>query len=132
MSDKITAMTDAYIHMTAYHHYEDGELDFYLQFTNPLEVVGDDLHDNRSHYAGDIEDTMESIYDRMDSLSKQYPFIDNNEKSSPEVCKPPEKSEQPPAKPKTLAEKLQAAQEKVKAQDAQGNKNKTNKRDERD
>ena len=51
--------------------------------------------------------------------------------------KPSEKAEQTAAdktkqKPKTLAEKMQAAQEKVKTQDAQGNKNKSKKREERD
>ncbi|MCL2798491.1 MAG: hypothetical protein FWD58_10685, partial [Firmicutes bacterium] len=39
---------------------------------------------------------------------------------------------EPQPKPKTLEEKLNAAKEKVKAQDTQGNKNKIPKREERE
>ena len=44
----------------------------------------------------------------------------------------PEKSEQPVAKPKTLADKLQVANEKVKAQDTQNNSEKSRKKAERE
>ena len=140
MADKIAAMANAHLYMTGCDFF-DSEVDFYLQFQNPLEVVADTFCE-RYLDIDDMSVVVNDIYYKKDGLD-YYPLMsDINTLPNQEQNEAPlshtdnsmrsEKSEQPSAKPKTFAEKLQAAQEKVKAQDAQGNKNKINKRDERD
>jgi hypothetical protein len=73
MADKIAAMSDAHRYMTGHHVYDDDEIEFYLQFQNPLEVVADAWRERNS----DIEDlsfTMDYVSERRDSMLIQYPL----------------------------------------------------------
>ena len=133
MSDKITAMSGVFSYLT-YRGFEDDELDFLLKFQDPLEVMAEgwldyhqDAHDEMG-YAFDA--VMQHKQDWLDS----HPLVGGEDapEAAAESRKPPEKAGQADTKPKTLAEKMQAAQEKVKAQDAQNNNNKSRNREERE
>jgi hypothetical protein len=112
--------------MTLYHNFTDDELNFYLKFENPLEIVANDWNERRS----DLEDMsyiMNEIYDKQDALDI-YPLI-NDLTDTPSLNEAAEQVT-PPKKP-SLTDKLQAAGEKVKEQDSQGNGAKSKKHDER-
>jgi hypothetical protein len=66
----------------------------------------------------------------VERLRTAYPGLDADESHAAEV--PDKTLAADTAKPRTLAEKMQAASEKVKAQDAQGGSTKSHKREERE
>ncbi len=73
MADEIAATNDMHKYMTQRHGMDYGELEFFLQFQNPLEVVADAWH----CYADDIEDmsyVVYDIYDKQDALA-DYPLM---------------------------------------------------------
>ena len=124
MADKISAMSDAHLYMTG-NDFSNDELDFYLQFQNPLEVVADAWCDRNT----DMEDmsyVLDEIYDKRNTLT-DYPLMADK---LPEYHETPEKPKQSIVKPKTLEEKLRAANEKAKAQQTKNNNTKFHKREE--
>ena len=130
MAGKIVAMSDAHCYLTMYNRYTDDELDFFLQFQNPLEIVADEWYERRS----DLDDmcyTMDAINDRRGEFLADYPLMSaaaNPLPDSPISAR----AEEPAERPKqTLAEKLQAAGEKAKAQETHNNY-KSHKREERE
>ena len=134
MSGKIHAVSDAYSYMTAWHDFDEHELEFYLQFQNPLEVVATEWRE-RNIDLKDMGDTLEYLYGNSDDLLQDYPLmsdidapVDTNQNRNP-----PEKPEQTASKKKlTIEEKLEAGKERVKAHDVfNNNKPKTNKKEER-
>ncbi len=73
MADKIAATNRIHAYMTHEHGMESDEVDFFLQFQNPLEVVADAWHG----YADDTEDmayVVYDIYDKQDALA-DYPLM---------------------------------------------------------
>jgi hypothetical protein len=60
MAGKMAAMSDAHRYMTLYHDFSNKELDLYLQFQNPLEVVADAWLD-RNEDVGDVYYTVEAV-----------------------------------------------------------------------
>ena len=72
MADKIHAMADAHRYMSNY-GFSDGELEFYLQFQNPLEIVAD-YWTYRNYDLDDMSFVMYDIYDKQDALV-DYPLI---------------------------------------------------------
>jgi hypothetical protein len=139
MAGKISAMSDAHEYLTNWHGFRDGdgELDFYLKLQNPLEVVAD-AWCKRNEDIDDMSFVLDDLYRKQDALG-DYPLMSDietptdsvNEKLS-EVCNLPVKPSKPAEKPKTLEEKLNAAQEKAKTQETQNNDKKPTKREERD
>ncbi|MDL2287423.1 hypothetical protein LJB90_02535 [Eubacteriales bacterium OttesenSCG-928-G02] len=108
MASKIHAMSNAYLAMTEWHKFDEHELEYYLQFQNPLEVVADELCD-RNIDIGDVDDSMEYLYGHSDKLFEAYPLM----------CDIKESSEQTTEKPKrSLEEKLKEAKEKADAHNA--------------
>ena len=71
MADKISAMSNAHIYMTGY-EFDDSELDFYLQFQNPLEVVADVYCEND---LGDLSFALDYVNDHRDEFFTSYPLI---------------------------------------------------------
>jgi hypothetical protein len=128
MAGKISAMSDAHTYMTKWHEFEDGELDFLLRFQNPLTIIADAWVDRNSDL-GDIGYTVEAVCERADGyFESEYPLLCNADavQTTNEIptC---ETALQPAGKPKSLAEKLRAANQKVKEQgvkDAENPKNK--------
>ena len=110
-ADKITAVSDAYRYLTMINHYDDDELDFFLQFKDPLEVVADNWHERRS-YLDDLCFAMDYINDHRDYFLKDYPLVgDDNSTGIPKEKTP----EVPEIKTKqSLINKLKAAGEKAK------------------
>ncbi|GHV08325.1 hypothetical protein FACS1894217_10590 [Clostridia bacterium] len=71
MAAKIHATSDAYSYMTSYHGYSDDETRFYLQFSNPLEVVADAWHE-RNIDLDEMSFTMDFISEHRDTFLTQY------------------------------------------------------------
>jgi len=74
MTGKIKAVSDAYSYMTDWHDYDEHELEYLLEFQNPLEVLADEWH-RRHNSLSDVSYAMEDIYMRSDELLEQYPVI---------------------------------------------------------
>jgi len=72
MASKITAMSDAHAYLS-YHSFRDDELDFFLQFQNPLEVFADTLC-GRELDLNEMKDVLYGVVDNQD-LSDYYPLI---------------------------------------------------------
>ena len=72
MAGKINAMSDAYSFM-CYHGFSDEELNYYLQFQNPLEVVADAWND-RNTDLDEIGDVLYGLFDKQDALV-DYPLV---------------------------------------------------------
>ena len=115
MAGKISAMSDAHSYMTTWHDFNLEELEFYLRFKNPLEVVAEDWRDRNSDLC-EMSYTMDYINENMDDFINQYPLIDNAE-----IAKPNEPEQSSTAKKPSLTDKLRSANEKAKAQDAHNN-----------
>ena len=72
MAGRISAMSDAHIYMS-YHGFSDEELDFFLQFHNPLEVVADAWNEHNNDLDG-IGDILHDLSVDRDAL-EDYPLI---------------------------------------------------------
>lgn len=127
MADKISSMADAYDYMTIYHKCDIDELNFYLQFQNPLELIADEWL-SRNDDISEMVYTMEHINERRDYFSDLYPLMADKVSKTNEL---PEKTEQIVIKPKTLEDKINAAKEKVKTQETKNNSIKSQKWEER-
>ena len=123
MASKIAAMSDAHSYFS-YRGFEDDELDFLLRFQNPLEVMAEGWLD----YSTETYNEMSFAFDNV--LRHKQDWLDSNpliggvgsSGDTPDnSVEPSEPTNTPPEKPKTLADKLQAAGEKVKAQDTHKN-----------
>ncbi|GHU95250.1 hypothetical protein FACS1894208_07760 [Clostridia bacterium] len=77
MAAKIHAMSDAYSYATAWHGWNDDEIDFYLQFANPLEVIADAWHE-RNVDLDEMSFTMDFISEHRDNFLTQYALMDEN------------------------------------------------------
>ncbi|GHV10508.1 hypothetical protein FACS1894219_00040 [Clostridia bacterium] len=84
MAAKIHAMSDAYSYATAWHGWNDDEIDFYLQFANPLAVIADAWHE-RNIDLDEMSFTMDFIMgpERQRSALEMYPPY--TEKPMPDV-----------------------------------------------
>ena len=134
MAQKISSVSDAHGYMTTYREYKDEELDYYLKFQNPLEIVAD-AWQARNEDVCDVYYTVAAIVEqREQNPMENYSPLAGNATSNdmpPELVKPSVTSKQAIDKPKTLAEKMQTANEMVKAQDMQGRSEKPPNREER-
>ena len=74
MASKIHAVSDAYSYLAAYHDFDVHELEFFLQFQNPLEVVADEWRD-RNIDVGAVSDVIEYQYGNSDDLLQDYPLM---------------------------------------------------------
>lgn len=76
MAGKTAAMKDVHDYMTTTHGFDDDEIQFYLQFQNPLEVVADAWLERNA----DNEDlcfTMDFVFDQKDALV-DYPLMNDS------------------------------------------------------
>lgn len=78
MAGKISAMSDAHSYMTCWHGYDEHELDYLLEFQNPLEVLADEWRERQTDLS-DMSFAMEHIYQESDSLLEQYPVVHDSE-----------------------------------------------------
>lgn len=74
MAGKIAAMQDVHEYMTTSRGFSDEELQFYLQFQNPLEVVADAWL-KRNAANEDLSFTMDFVYERNGKLLTEYPLM---------------------------------------------------------
>jgi len=78
MANKIAAMSDAYNYMS-YRGFDDDELDFFLQFQNPLEVAAEGWLD----YHADVDDemgfAMDNILYNKQGWLDSYPLVNDSE-----------------------------------------------------
>jgi len=137
IAGRISAWSDAYSYM-CFHGLGDDELRFFLQFESPLEILADEWHEHRIGLE-DMSFAMEHIKSNRSSLLEGYPLASEGPQTEipgkpVETQEPSEKAGQDAEKatPKTLAEKMKAANEKAKAQEAHKNNNlKSRNREER-
>jgi hypothetical protein len=126
MAAKINSMAVAHGYMNGY-GFDDDELDFYLKFQNPLQIVADAFSVSFVNVDDDLSSIMYDIYDKQDALV-EYPLM-----REAEAHKPPEQEK--PEKGKSAFERgLGRGKEKAeayKAQKAQTPAKDKTKRDER-
>ena len=106
MAHKIAATSDACEYMTFSHGYSSEELQFYMQFQNPLEVVADAWLERNSDIS-DLGFSMDNVYEHRNDLLTRYPLI--NTASEPEnngVSAVPKRRA-------SIGERLQNGREKV-------------------
>jgi hypothetical protein len=115
MADKAYAMTYAHKYLTEEHVFDVNYLDFYIKFKEPLKIVADWWLGSHEDFQ-EISYTMGNIFESKDMIHDDYALADKTGTYT-EVQNQPAKAEQPTAKPKTLADKMKAANEKVMAQE---------------
>lgn len=69
MSSEIAAVTGAHYYLSEIHNFHTSELQFLLQFHNPLRVVADEF---QAAGMDDYSDVMWKIFDRQDALQGDY------------------------------------------------------------
>jgi len=74
MADKIAAMANAHSYLHHYHTFDENELEYLLEFHNPLEVLADEWRD-RNIDLSDMSFSMEHIYQNSDNLLQHYPVL---------------------------------------------------------
>jgi len=147
MADKISAVSDAYRYLNGNRGFEDFELDFFLQFKNPLEILADEWCSHNSD-SDEISYVMDGILRDRDNFLNNYPLVTDpvidlgeldsrlktlSEKANElsETVKatifPDEKHKPKPKKPtkKPIAEQLSEAGEEAKQLNAQNVNNNT-------
>jgi hypothetical protein len=138
MAVKIAAMQDALDYMTTSRGYSDEELDFYMQFASPLEVVAD-AWTLRNADNEDMSFAMDHVFERREELLAAYPLKRDIPVEQPpaEIPRLPEKTADPaaPKQKRSLTERLKDADAEAKAYNAQKaqdptNKNKTKNKEE--
>jgi len=126
MAEKIFSMSEAHYYMTGCHNFSDAELDFYLQFQNPLEVVADAWQERNENVLDEMGFAMDQISERKESFLKKYPLTSDIRVVAAdkfaEGRKTSELPEQAATQKPSLASKLQAAGKKVEAQEARSDK----------
>lgn len=70
------AMSDAHNYMLFKHDFRDYELDFYLQFQNPLEVVGDVWTDRNMNH-NEVGFVLKDISRQQENYLSEYPLMDD-------------------------------------------------------
>ena len=69
---RIAAVTEAYKFLTTVYSWdEDGEIDFFLLFSDPLTIVADEWEDYRDEMASDIDGV---LWDIGDGALAEYPL----------------------------------------------------------
>lgn len=73
-AEEITAYTQVHQYMTDNHSYKPGELDYFLLFQNPLEIISDKYQEDLGYTESVLEPIMAEEYDRQDALA-DYPKV---------------------------------------------------------
>ena len=81
MAGKISAMSDVHSYMTMHHDFTDEELDFYIQFQNPLEVVANEWHMNSEDISG-LSYVLQRLQSDADALT-DYPLMNDLDPATP-------------------------------------------------
>jgi len=125
-SDQIHAMNSVHYYMTYSNDLSDEDIDFFLQFQNPVEVLAEGWLDYNRDNNDEIRFALHNIFLFKEDWLESYPLIWDGETAASLSHEPdgnesskPEKSVQAAAKPKTLADKLQAGKAKSEAYKAQ-------------
>lgn len=79
MASRVAVMSDAIFYLQNHHTFEDGQIEYLLQFQNPLEVVADKWQD-RTEDISDMSFSLHEVFDKQDALQGGYPLISEAEK----------------------------------------------------
>ena len=74
MASRIKSMTDAHSYMVYHHEFSDYELEFYLQFISPLELIADTLGE-RNRDVEYVSDILEYVKGHQSDYLCDYPLI---------------------------------------------------------
>ena len=77
-ADEIAATTDVFHYLATHHSFEEDELDFYLLFENPLEIICDEWYRRRCEI-DDMSFAMSYIDSRRDDKLVDYPLINGKD-----------------------------------------------------
>jgi hypothetical protein len=80
-SDQIHAMNNAHFYMTYWNDLTNEDIDFFLQFKNPLEIVADAWYDYNT-YLGDMRNSLDALIERKDKILADYPKVTDNDAPS--------------------------------------------------
>ena len=141
MADKVSAMSTLHSYMS-YRGFEDEELDFLLQFQNPLEVAADYWLDYTQDMNDELGNALDVVFGKNDlvSIDKEdllasYPLVKDSETLTgnlaemhePETSPPKQAAKLSASKTKpSLMERLAEAGAEAKAYNAQRGQNPAN------
>jgi len=77
MAGRISAVADAHFYLTNHHEFAASEIEYLLNFKNPLEVVADEWQ-RRTEDLSDMSFVLHEVFDRQDAL-QSYPLMDNTD-----------------------------------------------------
>ena len=120
--EKIVTQEQAAEIVTVINNLIENDYDLYLTY---------DKESMLNEIVGNLSDAYPEIKTQNETEQDNLTLYDSDITEPPEETEPPA-ADKPKQKPKTLEEKLNAAKEKAKAQDAQSDKTKLPKREERD
>lgn len=79
MASRIVAVTEMYEILTEQYDWDDeGELDFYLLFRDPLTIIADAWESRRSDMTADFDNALFDVA-YSDKILSEYPLIDGVE-----------------------------------------------------
>ena len=85
MAGRISAVNDAHFYLTEHHTFDEAQIDYLLQFQNPLEVVADAWH-RRTEDISDMDFALNEVFDKQDAL-QSYPLITAPTQNTPYLKK---------------------------------------------
>lgn len=103
MAARISVVDDAHFYLTEHHHFQDSQIQYLLNFQNPLEVVADEWQQRKDDIS-DLHYALQHVCDKQDALQGDYALV-SDAPAQGEVSR-----EQPEKKPSVLA-RLKAARE---------------------
>ena len=76
MAERIAAVKETHEMLTEYYDWdEEGEIDFYLLFRDPLTIIADAWEHSRNEMIGDFDGAMFDV-SYSDKIISEYPLID--------------------------------------------------------
>jgi hypothetical protein len=125
---EIAAVNDAHYYMTENHVFEDSQIEFLLNFNNPLEIVADEWQ-HRKDDLSDMTFALDKVFNTQEHAARFYTPIPGSEQPTefalPSVATPITKEQKPSAtqgevntvkEKRSVEARLRAAQERVDAQ----------------
>ena len=85
MASRITVMTDVHDYLKSTYGFDDTEIDYLLQFQNPLEVVADEWQ-KFANDKNDMNFAVGEVFDKQDALH-DYPLVTDAPRQSPYLKK---------------------------------------------
>jgi len=73
---EIAAVNDSCFYLTEHHEFEGSEVEYLMNFQNPLKIVAD-AWQLRTEDISDMSFALDEVFDKQDALRGGYPLIAN-------------------------------------------------------